>query len=171
MTDITAIIDLQVSKGPKMVKFPDLKGKTYEEAYQTLLDLGFTLVTREDVESNQPAGEVVGQSVEVDAEVPVTTEIVVQVSLGPPEPEIVRKSAVVDLQDLFLDAEGNPMAEPAEPFYFELRDEEGQMVMFIAECTQISFTVELEGYGLRTFEMYVDDIFAGYLTVDFRVTE
>ena len=171
LIDITASIELQVSKGPKIVKMPNLMEKTYEEAYQALLDLGFTVVTREDVDGNEPAGQVVGQSVEQNTEVPVTTEIVLQVSKGPVVPPMVKKTATVDLSDIFKDEQGNVLPDPVEPYYFELRDDEGQAVLFVNDCTKTVFTVELEGYGLQTYDVYVNDERVAYLTVDFRVSE
>ena len=173
LIDITAPIELQVSKGPKTVKMPNLKGKTYEEAYQALTDLGFAVVNREDVDGNEPAGQVVGQSVEQNTQVPVTTEIVLQVSKGPVAPPMVQKTVTVDLTnlDIFKDEQGNLLPDPVEPYYFELRDEEGQVVKFINGCTTTVFTVDLEGYGLQTYVMYVGEDIAGYLPVDFRVSE
>ena len=171
MTYITTPIELEVSKGPKTVRMPDLFGKTYEEAYQLLTGLDFTVVTREDVENDAPAGQVIDQSVEKGTDVPVFTEIVLQVSKGPAAPVTARKTVTIDLSGHFKDEHGNPLPAPVTPYYFELRDDEGQVAFFSKDCTQVLLTVELEGYGLQTYEMYVNDTRVGYLPVDFRVTE
>ena len=80
---INAEIILEVSMGPKEVAMPEVLGKTFEEAEKALMDLGFTKVTKNEVDNDAPAGEVVGQNVAKDEKVPVTTEIVLDVSKGP----------------------------------------------------------------------------------------
>ena len=62
---------------------PDVTGKSFEEAQKVLTDLGFTVVTKNEVENDAAVGEVVGQSVVKDEKVTVTTEIVLEVSKGP----------------------------------------------------------------------------------------
>ncbi len=171
LIEITKEIELKVSKGPKMVPMPDLTGKTFESAKQQLLDLGFTVINSVEVENNADAGLVVDQSVEKNTEIPITTEITLQVSSGPAIPDTVKKTVNVDMSALFKDEMGNVMAEPVGPYYFEVKDDEGQMVLFISNCDKVNLTLELEGYGLETYELYVDGIFVDYLTVDFRVSE
>ena len=76
-------IELQVSKGPKEVTMPDVVGKTFEEAEKMLLDMGFTVVTKAEVEGVGNEGEVVSQSVDKNEKVTVITEIILEVSTGP----------------------------------------------------------------------------------------
>ena len=168
---VTTVIELTVSKGPKIVKMPDLTNKTYEEAEALLLIMGFKIVDRTDVEDDAAPGIVIGQSVEKDTEVPVTTVIQLTVSKGPAVPVLVKKTITVNLRILFMDEMGNPLPTPVTPYRFELRDAEGEVVTVLDACDQITFTLELEGYGLQTYEIYVDELFFDYLTVDFRVSE
>ncbi len=166
MTEVTASIVLTVSKGPHMETMPDLKGMTYEAAYDKLIGMGFAVVNRADVENEAEAGLVIGQSVEKDTEVAVSTVIELTVSTGPAIPEPTTKTVPVTLK--FYDESGNLLSAPAEPFDFELMDDEGQTVKELTGCTQYTFSVTLEGYGLQTYEIYVDGLFYDYLTVDFR---
>ena len=80
---VNAPIELQVSKGPKEVTMPDVLGKTFEEAEKMLLDMGFTVVTKAEVEGVGNEGEVVSQSVAKNEKVTVVTEIILEVSTGP----------------------------------------------------------------------------------------
>ena len=171
MIEITAPIELKVSKGPKLVKMPDLLDKPFAEAEKLLLDLGFTVVNRVDVENDAAPETVIGQSVEKDTEVPVTTVIELTVSRGPALPELTIKEVTIDLSRLFVDEMGNPLTAPVTPYRFELRDGDGEVVIVLDACDQITFPLELEGFGLQTYEIYVDEIFYDYLTVDFRTNE
>jgi beta-lactam-binding protein with PASTA domain len=90
--DVTTLIILEVSEGPKVEKMPDLSGKTYEEAVKILNDLGFMDVEPEEVDSTKMKGQVVGQSVEKDKEIEVLTAIVLKVSKGYKMPDAVGKS-------------------------------------------------------------------------------
>ena len=172
MTEITTPIVLQVSEGPKTVKMPDLSNMTYEEACQKLTDMGFVAeITRADVDNDAEEELVVGQSVEKNTDVTVITPIELQVSKGPVAPTLSSKTVTIDLSDVFVDDQGQPMTEPVEAYEFQLKDDEGQAVVLMSGCTKITFTVTLEGYGLQTYEIYVNDLFYDYLTVDFRVNE
>ncbi len=165
---ITTPIELQVSKGPKTVTMPDLTGQTFEAAQKQLIDMGFTVVNKAEVEDEAEAGLVVGQSVEKNTEVTIVTEITLQVSTGPAVPDLVSRTVNVDLSAIFTDEQGNVLPEPVGPYYFELRDDEGQTVKYINNADKVKFTLTLEGYGLQTYEIYVDQVFFSYLTVDFR---
>ena len=158
VTVITEIV-LEVSKGPKKAVMPNLDKKTYEEAYQTLISLGFTTVTREDVESNQPVGLVVGQSVVNNLEVPVKTEIVLQVSKGPAAPVLSEKTVQIDLSRFVTD--------PVEPFRFELIQAGEAPAYRLDNCTQTVITVTLEGYGVQNYDIYINEERKDTLTVDF----
>ncbi len=169
LIDITTTIVLQVSEGPKSVKMPDLAEKTFDEAVKILQDMGFVgEISRVDVDNDAPEGQVVGQSVEKNTEVTVITDIVLQISKGPVAPEQTKKPVEVDLSDLFVGEDGKPLPEPLAPYRFEVKDDTGQTVMFIDGCTTHKLTVELEGFGLLSFEIHIDGVFYKYLTVDFR---
>ncbi len=81
-------IVLFVSKGPdvKMVAMMKLEGKPIDEA-QRLMDHANLILTQTMVDSAKPAGEVVWQSIKSGEEIEEKTEVQVQVSLGPLNPE------------------------------------------------------------------------------------
>ena len=159
LTYITTPIELEVSKGPKTVRMPDLYGKTYEEAYQLLTGLDFTLVTREDVDSDLPAGQVIGQSVEKSTDVPVFTEIVLQVSKGPVIPTVVTKTVEIDVSSY--------LAEPIEPFQFQLIQDADAPAYQLEDCTTGAFSITLEGYGVQYYDIYINGEYKTSLRVDF----
>ena len=167
LTYITTPIELQVSKGPKTVRMPNLLGKTYEEAYQLLTGLDFTLVTREDVEDNQPAGQVIGQSVEQGTDVPVQTEIVLQVSTGPAAPVTARKTVTIDLSGHFKDEQGNPLPAPVAPFNFTLMQDADAPAVELNDCNQVVLEITLEGFGVQYYNIYINGKYKETLRVDF----
>ena len=167
LTYITTPIELQVSKGPKTVRMPNLLGKTYEEAYQLLTGLDFTLVTREDVEDNQPAGQVIGQSVKQGTDVPVQTEIVLQVSTGPAAPVTARKTVTIDLSGHFKDEQGNPLPAPVAPFNFTLMQDADAPAVELNDCNQVVLEITLEGFGVQYYNIYINGKYKETLRVDF----
>ena len=90
--DVTTLIILEVSTGPKIEKMPNLTGKTFEEAEKILNDLGFMDVEPEYVESIKLKDTVVDQSVAKDAEVEVLTAIKLKVSKGCVLPDLTGKT-------------------------------------------------------------------------------
>ena len=149
---------LQVSKGPNLVPVADVVGKTYEEAYQTLSGLGFT-VTRMDVESDAPVGQVVNQSIAQDTQVLPETEIVLQVSKGPAAPATVKKIIQVDLSAY--------VGEPVQPFLFELIQEGEAPAYRMDNCAEPVVSVTLEGQGVQYYNVYVNEEYKQTLRVDF----
>ncbi len=77
-------ITMWISTGPavKMAKVPNVHGQSKEDALTLLKANGFNNVVFEEIKSNQPAGMVVGQSEAAQTEINVTTQIVLQISLG-----------------------------------------------------------------------------------------
>ena len=90
--DVTTVIILEVSTGPKVEIMPDLSGKTFEEAKKLLNDLGFMDVEPEYVESIKTKDTVVEQSVKPEDEVKILTSIVLKVSKGYPMPDLAGKT-------------------------------------------------------------------------------
>jgi beta-lactam-binding protein with PASTA domain len=158
VTVITEIV-LDVSKGPKMATVPNVVGKTFEDAKTELELWGFKVVTRVDVENNAAAGLVVSQSVAKDTQVPVNTEIVLEVSLGPAAPVTTRKTITVDLSAVYT--------EPVEtPYKFELR--QGDQVPFVLQaCDKAILEITLEGFSIQYYDIYLNDIYYETLRVDF----
>ncbi|MGZ4411629.1 MAG: Stk1 family PASTA domain-containing Ser/Thr kinase [Gaiellaceae bacterium] len=72
-----------VSKGPKPVQLPDVRGQSYDQARSELATRGFTSVQRSDVQSEQPVGTVISQLPSQGTTQPPETVITLVVSKGP----------------------------------------------------------------------------------------
>jgi serine/threonine-protein kinase len=75
-------VRINVSSGPKPVAVPNVVGLTYDIATAQLQSAGFT-VGRSDVDSNQPAGEVVDQSPPGNSTASKGSSVTLSVSKGP----------------------------------------------------------------------------------------
>ncbi|MBA2294419.1 MAG: Stk1 family PASTA domain-containing Ser/Thr kinase [Actinobacteria bacterium] len=75
-------VRINVSKGPRPIAVPSVIGSSYELATAQLQAAGFT-VGRVDVESNQPAGEVVAQNPPGNSTATRGTSVTLSVSQGP----------------------------------------------------------------------------------------
>jgi serine/threonine-protein kinase len=75
-------VRVNVSKGPKPITVPNVIGSPYESAESQLQGVGFA-VDREDVESDEPAGTVVGQNPAAGSQQGKGSVITLQVSEGP----------------------------------------------------------------------------------------
>ncbi|MDW4900817.1 MULTISPECIES: Stk1 family PASTA domain-containing Ser/Thr kinase [Streptomyces] len=69
---------------------PDMRTRTFEAAQQQLNGIGFTNVSRTDVESDRPAGEVIEQTPTGPSKQGKDVQIVLKVSKGPAQPEKVQ---------------------------------------------------------------------------------
>ncbi|MFJ6012223.1 Stk1 family PASTA domain-containing Ser/Thr kinase [Streptomyces sp. NPDC092952] len=74
---------------------PDVRSRTIDQALAQLSPLGFTNISQQQVDSDQPAGTVIEQSPAGPSKQPKNTPIVLKVSKGPQEPE---KATVPDLR-------------------------------------------------------------------------
>jgi beta-lactam-binding protein with PASTA domain len=86
-------ITLDVSTGT--ITMPDVTGQQADAATQALGGQGLTNVTTEEVESDQPAGTVLGSDPAAGNQVGSGTRITLQVSGGPAEPEQIPVPRVV----------------------------------------------------------------------------
>ncbi|MFC8227512.1 Stk1 family PASTA domain-containing Ser/Thr kinase [Streptomyces sp. NPDC057287] len=68
---------------------PDVRTRSYDAAVAQLNGLGFTNVSKQDVDSEEPAGTVVEQSPTGPSDQAKDVQIVLKVSKGPPQPEQV----------------------------------------------------------------------------------
>jgi beta-lactam-binding protein with PASTA domain/predicted Ser/Thr protein kinase len=75
-------VQINVSQGRRPVTVPNVVGDPFETAESKLQGAGLS-VTRQDVDSLQPAGTVVGQNPSANASVPPGTAVTVSVSRGP----------------------------------------------------------------------------------------
>ncbi len=78
---------LYVSKGPELVKMPNVVGMNIDTAITVLKAAGFQTPDIELVESEEEISTVINQSQDKNAEVDITTQIVLQVSKGVEETE------------------------------------------------------------------------------------
>jgi serine/threonine-protein kinase len=84
-------VRINVSSGPKPVAVPSVLGQNYDSASSSLLGQGFA-VKRNDVDSSEPAGNVIAQSPGPNTSVPPGATITLTVSRGPkdtPVPSVV----------------------------------------------------------------------------------
>jgi beta-lactam-binding protein with PASTA domain len=87
-----AEVRINVSKGPKQVAVPSVLGLSIDQASAQLQAAGF-FVLRTDVESNEVAGTVVGQSPAGNSTAPSGAKVTLQVSQGPttvPVPDVTQ---------------------------------------------------------------------------------
>ncbi|NEK60155.1 Stk1 family PASTA domain-containing Ser/Thr kinase [Geodermatophilus sabuli] len=96
-------ITLSVSDGDAEVR--DVVGQEQAAATQALRGDGFTNVTAEPVESDQPQGTVVAQDPAAGSQATADAPITLQVSSGPAEPSLVPVPDVVDDQRAAAEAE------------------------------------------------------------------
>ncbi|MFF5975048.1 Stk1 family PASTA domain-containing Ser/Thr kinase [Streptomyces sp. NPDC012769] len=75
-------VTITVAKKEKS-RLPDVTGRSYDQAVQDLKLLGFENVARQDVDSDQPAGTVIGQSPNGNTDQPKDVQIALKVSKGP----------------------------------------------------------------------------------------
>jgi beta-lactam-binding protein with PASTA domain len=151
--EILKTIVLKVSKGYAM---PDVKGQNFETVQKTLTDLGYTKITPDYVDSDEPVGTILEQSISKDTQIDDTTEIVLTVSSGP-KIVSVKKKLIIDISGLGLTQE----------YEFELRedDEPSSVMKYAADVTVVEINVE--GYGEVTYQIYIDGISVKTVKVDF----
>jgi serine/threonine-protein kinase len=80
-------VTLSVSDGD--AELPPVTGQAQDAAAETLRTAGFTNVSTEEVDSDQPVGTVVGSSPAAGSQATADTRITLQVSRGPAEPETI----------------------------------------------------------------------------------
>ncbi|MEU2076508.1 Stk1 family PASTA domain-containing Ser/Thr kinase [Streptomyces sp. NPDC013489] len=72
----------------KLLQLPDVKTRSYDQAVQQLNGVGFTNITKEDVDSDQPAGIVVDQTPGGPSDQSKETQITLKVSKGPQQTQV-----------------------------------------------------------------------------------
>ena len=161
-TEMTAgqTVYIYVSTGPDVItaKMLNVMGLDAEKAKELLGQAGFSNVKTEEVESLKPKGEVIHQSAAKNAEIDVTTEIVLQVSRGPEETTAPTQT----------DASSNPNEPVTIGVQFSLPSREEPYILSIflngkevIESREIlpetsSFVCDLTGRGTQTYDVYID---------------
>ncbi|WP_406060092.1 Stk1 family PASTA domain-containing Ser/Thr kinase [Streptomyces sp. NBC_01077] len=71
-----------------LTELPDVKNRSYAQAEQQLKALGFTSITQELVDNDQPAGTVVDQTPQGPSDQPKDVQITLKVSKGPQQTQV-----------------------------------------------------------------------------------
>ena len=158
--DITEKITLTISKGPSVVKanVPNVEGMPLKDAVKRMNDYGFNNVDEEYVESDAPKDEVIGQSITGGTSIDVLTKIVLTVSEGPKETEPELKTLHITIT--------LPVREDA--YVLSLRQDRQDLIepKTIHPDTK-TITLDLTGYGVQSFDLYINDEFYESIDVDF----
>jgi len=89
-------VTLKVSKGIERKMMPDLIGMEHTKAKEKLVELGFKdIIVNENVDSDQPKGTVIFQSLQKDMEHEITASITLEVSNGSKAP--ITKDVTINL--------------------------------------------------------------------------
>jgi serine/threonine-protein kinase len=83
-----ATVTLTVSKGPELVRVPDVVGDPAVSARADLVAAGFDVTERHELSETVPAGDVVSQSLKAGARVKKGSTITIVISDGPPLVEV-----------------------------------------------------------------------------------
>ncbi|MFE5596434.1 Stk1 family PASTA domain-containing Ser/Thr kinase [Streptomyces sp. NPDC056549] len=80
-------ITITVAK-KQLSELPSFKGRTYDQAVQQLNAIGFMSVSKEEVDSTEPAGTVVDQTPQGPSNQPKDVQVVLKVSKGPQQTQV-----------------------------------------------------------------------------------
>ena len=141
--DTSEAIELTLSLGIVKEIVPKVVGMSLDSAKKELDVCGFKNVRSEEVESDEPKGTVVKQSVEANVDTDVTTEIVLQVSIGPK----VKKTVTIELP-----------ADLTESYQLTVIHQGETVVDMEIQPGTASISVDLLGRGQSTYEVYIDGI-------------
>jgi len=153
VTDTSSSIELTVSLGIVKEIMPKVTGMSLDAAKKELDVCGFKNVTANEVESDQPKGTVVKQSVDANVDTDVTTQIVLDVSIGPK----VKKTVTIELP-----------ADLTEAYQLTVIHQGETVVDMEIQPGTASISVDLLGRGTSTYEVYIDGIDYKTDKVDFN---
>ncbi|MBR5020666.1 MAG: Stk1 family PASTA domain-containing Ser/Thr kinase [Oscillospiraceae bacterium] len=176
-------VKIYVSTGPavKMAAMPYVVGMKYADARQTLLDLGFSVISYESVENEAPLDQVIAQPFEKGTQVDLKETIVLTISEGPaptepptekptePPTEPPTQAPTVPVQnEVTLVHTIHLPADRTEGYLLSIY-QNGEELM---EPTEIAggteyIMVELTGRGVQYFELYIDGTYYKTERVEF----
>ncbi len=166
-TDLTEKIVLTISKGPQTVtqKMPDVTGMDYDAAHDKLTDLGFTNVTYEREDSNEPKNEVIAQSVKKNTEIDVTTKIVLTISRGPKETQAPTEAAKEEVtKKVTIDLPSDRTEDYVVSIHYAGKTVmEGKHVIAGTESIEVTLT----GAGTQHYDVYINDSYYKTVKVEF----
>ncbi|MCB8902501.1 MULTISPECIES: Stk1 family PASTA domain-containing Ser/Thr kinase [unclassified Streptomyces] len=85
--ETNSVVTITVAK-QKLLQLPDVKTRSYDQAVQQLNGVGFTNITKEEVDSDQPAGIVVDQTPQGPSDQSKEIQITLKVSKGPQQTQV-----------------------------------------------------------------------------------
>ncbi|MBQ7341495.1 MAG: Stk1 family PASTA domain-containing Ser/Thr kinase [Oscillospiraceae bacterium] len=138
-------VTLYISKGPETQKMPNVVGMSVDKASNLITGCGFKTPTIEFVESDAEKDTVVSQSHEKNVEIPLTSEIILEVSKG--------KSTQTVTKDVEIDLQGETTNHACH-----IKIEKNGEKVFDGEVPQGQATVTLKnqtGSGEQIYTIYV----------------
>ena len=169
-TDLTVKIVLTISKGPQTVtaQMPNVVGMDYDAAHDKLTDLGFTNVTYERVESNEPKNEVVAQPYKKGTDLDVTTKIVLSISKGPKETEPTEKPTEAPKREVTKNVTIELPSDRTEDYVVSVHYA-GRTVVEDRQVTAgtTSIQVTLTGAGTQHYDIYINNTYYKTVKVEF----
>ncbi len=167
--DVNTEILLEYSEGPEVIleRMPILLGMEEKYAKEELDRRGFTNVRTTPVESNEPKGQVVSQSIEAGTQVDVTTEILLEISSGPVETTQPTGEAAPDpvTREVTFKI---PLRDKSYILSIKLDGKEIMEAVDIQPGTE-SYTLELTGIGTQAYQLYIDG--EAYSTQEVKFTD
>ncbi|WP_405686287.1 Stk1 family PASTA domain-containing Ser/Thr kinase [Streptomyces sp. NBC_00057] len=125
-TEKNSEVTITVAK-QALLDLPDVRTRTYQDAEAQLRGIGFTTISRVDIDSPQPVDIVVEQSPGVGKQAK-DVPIVLKVSKGPPQPE---KATVPDLQGKTLGEAKALLAQAGLQIQVQGSNDDNAKVVFI----------------------------------------
>ena len=178
-------IKLYISTGPtvKTVAMPYVVGMKYADARQTLIDLGFSVISYESEENDAPQDQVIAQPFEKDTQVDVKETIVLTISEGPAPTEPPTEPPTQKPTEPPTEAPTEPgLNEVTLVYTIQLPADRTENYMLsihqhgeeLLEPTEIeagteSIQVELTGSGVQYYELYINGTYYKTEKVEFTV--
>ena len=158
--DVTTVITLTISEGPTTAKMPPVVGMQKDAAEKLLNSAGFDNLKFNEVDSDNPAGEIISQSHVENTDVEVSTQIVLEVSKGP-QITVVSKTITIDLP-----------TNMTEPYYLSIKQGDVDIYepVLIEDVAQTQLKITLEGMDIQRYDLYVNNEKYGEpIYVDFTI--
>lgn len=166
MVNVNAHIILEVSEGAQAATaaVPDVVLLDLDTAIELLKNKGFTKIETYTVDSTQPSGQIVRQSVQPDTELALDSEIVLGVSNGSgytePQVSVPQGEAV---------AFNVPAREEAYSLIIYRKGQTNQQVASaVIEPGDTTFTVTLFGSGAQEYDLYINGEYYQSMKVTFK---
>ncbi len=171
-------VTLWISTGPVKAKMPNVVGEDINTALRLLEYAGFDKVVYDEyIYSDQPENQVLYQSVEKDQEIPISTQIVLKLSMGPTEsstsppttesttapstgsslPQVSQKTVTFTIKDVVM----------TEAYTMEIMNGDDLLFSLSMAAGETSVTKQVTGYGKQVYEIYIDGVYNNKIEVDF----